>query len=223
VDWRACRTDIDPDSLKGQWCFVGLDLASVRDIAAMTFIFPGEDASYTVWPHLFMPQSRIEEKGRHDGVPYRRWKQEGHLSTTPGKTLDYAFIRQRLIDLREEGYKVQAVGYDPWSAEETAHVLSGEGFDMVEVRQGYRSMSEPSKAFERLVIEHKIRHGGNPAMDWMVSNLMWMSDPKGNRYPTRENEHSKIDGPVAGIIALAVALVADPPKVSDPTKGLNFA
>lgn len=215
TDWRACRVELDPESLKGQRCFVGLDLASVSDMAAMTFVFPGEDGTYTIWPHLFAPLIGLDEKERHDHVPYLQWKQQGHLHTTPGKTLDYAFIRQRLIDLREAGYKVQAVGYDPWSAEETAKILSGEGFEMVEVRQGYRSMSEPSKAFERLVIEHRLSHGGNPAMDWMVGNLMWMSDPKGNRYPTRENEMSKIDGPVAGIIALAVALLSDPPP-SDP-------
>ncbi len=212
ADWRACRVDLDPESLKGKRCFVGLDLASVSDMAAMTFVFPESGGSYLIWPHLFTPQVGLEQKERHDRVPYRQWKRDGHLLTTPGKTLDYAFIRQRLIDLRGDGYKVQSVGYDPWSAEETAHILSGEGFEMVEVRQGYRSMSEPSKTFERLVIEHKIRHGGNPTMDWMVGNLMWMTDPKANRYPTKENEHAKIDGPVAAIIALAVALVTDPPS-----------
>ncbi len=216
TDWRACKVDLDPESLKGKWCFVGLDLASVRDMAAMTFVFPEEDGTYTIWPHLFVPLIGLDQKERHDRVPYRQWTQDGHLLTTPGKTLDYSFIRQRLIDLREEGYKVQSVGYDPWNADQTAHILSGEGFSMVEVRQGYRSMSEPSKVFERLVIEHKFRHGGNPAMDWMTGNLMWMSDPKGNRYPTKENEMSKVDGPVAAIIGLAVALLSDPPPQDPP-------
>lgn len=222
-DWRACRTDLVPELLQGQRCIVGLDLASVRDLAAMVFLFPDEESkTYTIWPHLYTPRLGIEERARRDHVPYGQWVHDGHLLTTPGKTLDYAFIRQQLLDRREQGYKVQKVGYDPWNAEETAHNLSGESFDMVAVRQGYFSISEPSKAFERLVIEHQIRHGGNPVMDWMMGNLMWKSQPDGNRKPTKENEASKIDGPVAAITALAVAVVTDPEKVLDPLRGLNF-
>lgn len=210
VDWDACRVELDEASLVGRHCFVGLDLASVSDFAATVYLFPDDDGGYTILPRLYTPASGIEARARHDHAPYEQWAADGWIEPLSGLTIDFGIIRARLVESGEK-YRLREVGFDPWNAIETANVLENEhGLKMVKVRQGPQSLSEACKALERLVKEKKLRHGGNPAFDWMMMNLLWKVDANENRRPIKGSDRNKIDGPVGLIIALAVALVAEP-------------
>lgn len=209
-DWNACRCEIDLESLAGRWCFVGMDLASVRDFAAVVYLFGDDDGGFTIWPQLFTPSIGLEKRARRDNAPYLDWEAQGHFVSLPGPTIDFQQIRDRLV-ADSAKFRFREIGFDPWNAEETAHRLeSDHGLKMVKVRQGYYDLSEACKALERLVLERKIRQPGNPAFDWMMMNLMWQTDVNENRRPMKQSDTQKIDGAVATIIALAVAGVAEP-------------
>jgi phage terminase large subunit-like protein len=45
-----------------------------------------------------------------------------------------------------------------------AQDLEDMGFTMVQFGQGFRDMSPPSKELMRLLLEKRIRHGGNPQL-----------------------------------------------------------
>jgi phage terminase large subunit-like protein len=92
-----------------------------------------------------------------------------------------------------------------------------EGITMVEVRQGYVSMSGPMKEIEKLLLAGKIRHGGNPVLRWMVSNCAVMADPAGNKKPAKNKSNGRIDGVVAMIVGFARAIVA--PPEAEPAPG----
>jgi phage terminase large subunit-like protein len=89
---------------------------------------------------------------------------------------------------------------------------------MVTVRQGYASMSAPTRDLQRLIkvgakvdkdgvpVKPMIRHGGNPVLRWMVDNFAVVMDPAGNVKPDKENAGDKIDGVVALIMGLSRAL-----------------
>jgi phage terminase large subunit-like protein len=77
--------------------------------------------------------------------------------------------------------------------------------------QGFRSLSEPSKKFEELVVSKKLRHGGHPVLRWMVSNVASRTDPAGNIKPDKAASSDRIDGVVASIMALGRAIVAPAP------------
>ncbi|MBN9376476.1 MAG: NERD domain-containing protein [Cellulomonas sp.] len=68
-----------------------------------------------------------------------------------------------------------------------------------------------------LVLQGKLTHDGNPMMTWMVSNVVCHRDAKDNIYPRKERHENKIDGPVAGIMAIGRVLAGDqesrPPEV----------
>ena len=74
---------------------------------------------------------------------------------------------------------------------------------MVEFRQSYHNFAEPTKAFERILVSEKLEHGGNPVLRWMASNVTVREDPAGNIRPDKGASSDKIDGIVAGIMALA--------------------
>ena len=65
--------------------------------------------------------------------------------------------------------------------------LEGMGFTVVPFGQGYASMSPPTKAFYKLLMEGRIQHGGNPVMRWMAGNVVVDTDPAGNIKWTRQD------------------------------------
>ena len=52
-------------------------------------------------------------------------------------------------------------------------------------------------------------HDGDPAMTWMLSNVVAKPDAKDNVYPRKERPENKIDGPVALIMAMGRMLTKD--------------
>ena len=77
---------------------------------------------------------------------------------------------------------------------------------MVPLRQGYASMSPPTKALQRLVLEGRYRHDGNRCLRWQVDNFAAEMDAAGNVKPSKAKAGDKIDGLVAAIMALDRAM-----------------
>ena len=85
---------------------------------------------------------------------------------------------------------------------------------MVEFRQGYRSMSAPTRELEKLVVSRKLAHGANPVTRWMASNVAVAQDPAGNLKPAKDKSIDRIDGIVAIIMALGRAVLPEEPAPS---------
>jgi phage terminase large subunit-like protein len=88
-----------------------------------------------------------------------------------------------------------------------------EGFECIEVRQGYATLSEPTKLLLSLYLDAKIWHGNHPILNWNASCLALQGDRKDNVQPAkpeRGKSNKRIDGVAAIITALALAVVATP-------------
>ena len=103
------------------------------------------------------------------------------------------------------------IGYDPWNASQMATWLQDEdGLEIMEVRQGTRTLSEPFKTLVGLIADGKLRHGGNPVLRWNAANLRRRRDPNDNWAPSKDKAGRKrIDGAVALIMAV-YAEMTDP-------------
>ena len=64
------------------------------------------------------------------------------------------------------------------------------------------AMSAPSKELEKVVRDRKLRHGGNPVLRWMASNVTLMYGSNEQIKPDRARSGDKIDGIVALVMAL---------------------
>ena len=80
---------------------------------------------------------------------------------------------------------------------------------VVPIRQGFMSLSEPTKECERLVVSGKLAHGGNSCLTWQAANVQLRHDPAGNIKPDKGRQTHKIDGIAASIISLARASLWD--------------
>jgi phage terminase large subunit-like protein len=107
-----------------------------------------------------------------------------------------------------EVYRIQEIAYDRWNASQLVTQLMNDGATMVPFGQGYQSMNAPTKELLTLVTGRKLRHGGNPVLRWMASNVAAKQDPADNLKPDKAKSAEKIDGVVAGIMALGRAMVA---------------
>lgn len=206
--WDKCGAPFDPKLLEGAQCYGGLDLASSSDIAAFVLDFPneaGEDEMHTLLPFFWIPSENLIERARKDRVPYDAWARAGLIRTTPGNVIDYGHI-VRDIEALAEIYNIREIAFDRWGAFQVSQQLEGAGLTMVGFGQGFQSMSGPTKELLRLVLDGKVRHGGNAVLRWMADNVVVSSDPSGNVKPNKQKSREKIDGIVAGIMALDRAM-----------------
>jgi len=199
-----------------------------------------DDPRWILIPKFFMPEDNVEQRVKKDRVPYDVWIREGFITATEGNVVDYDEIKATIIGdpylglshiaaspepgqvvtvpnpyIARKGdrdrYRIEEIGFDPWNATQVAVDLQKAGMKMVEVRQGFATLSEPTKQLMTLVLGKKLAHLGNPVMRWMASNIVVRQDPAGNIKPDKEKSPEKIDGVVALIIAQSRA-IATPPK-----------
>ncbi|MDR0530767.1 MAG: terminase large subunit [Oscillospiraceae bacterium] len=213
--YDKCGEPFDPETLKDRPCYAGLDLASSDDIAALVLVFPPDEPNgeYFVLPFFWIPRENMQRRVRRDHVMYDKWEREGFINTTEGNVIYYDFIEKKIEELSRI-YNIRQVLFDKWGAIQMAQNLEGENFDMVDFRQGYKSLSPPSKELYRLILDEKFRHGGNPALRWMFENVYIEMDAAGNIKPNKKKSTEKIDGAVAAIMALEGAIRRDDEKKS---------
>ncbi|HXU07291.1 MAG TPA: terminase TerL endonuclease subunit [Polyangia bacterium] len=199
--WDRCAVAVDRASLAGRKCFVGMDLASTTDLTALVAVFPDE-AGFTVLPHFFMPAERIVERGLRDRVPYDQWARDGLLTAIPGAVVDYEIVRRTVVAWAAQ-YQVRMVAYDPWNATDlVGRLREQDGIDCVPMRQGYASLSAPTKSLERAILSGTLRHDGHPVLRWNIGNVAVETDPAGNLKPSKAVSTDRIDGVVALIMAV---------------------
>lgn len=218
-DWNACDSmPIDRAALRGARCFAGLDLSSKVDLTALVLYFPDTN---TVLPFFWMPADNIRRRAEQDRVPYDQWVRAGFIEATEGNVVDQQAIRSRINKLASE-FSIVGIGFDPWNATQMSQWLQEDGATVWELRQGFRTLSEPTKEFERLVVSRAIRHGGNPVLRWMVGNVIVRQDENGNYRPDKAKSRGRIDGVVAAVMAISRAIGKDDtPKPSVyKTRGL---
>ena len=203
--WMEGGDPIDISKLKGKPCYAGLDLASTRDITCLSLLFPDKEDGYDIIHYSFIPEDNAYKRSERDKVNYLKWHREGHIELTPGDVCDYNYIKQKIRDLSEI-YDIKMIAYDRWNASQIVIDLTEEGCPMIPVGQGYRTMSPATKEFETLILSGNIRHGGNPVLRWMMSNVVLTEDPAGNVKPNKAKSNEKIDGIVSCLMGLSEAM-----------------
>jgi len=208
ADWDACSGTAEA---RGR-CFGGLDLASgAADLTAFALFWPDTGLA-KVW--AFLPEQAIDVKQREDSAPYRQWQAQGLVLTIPGRAIDRAWLLTWIAQT-VEGLELAGIASDRWGLADVQAVMDREGLALP-LRPhgaGYKDMSPALTAFEGLVLEAKLAHGGNPLLRWAVSNAAIDTDPAGNRKLDKARAHGRIDPLVALVQAVGLA-AREPAAVS---------
>lgn len=227
VIWNDCAGPVEPETEDCE-VFAGLDLSETSDLTAFVKVYR-IDKTWHVVPTFWLPKEGLAEKSRQDRTPYDVWAREGFLETTPGKSIQYEFVADRLFD-EHECHPFRKVAFDRWNWKHLKPWLQRAGFTDEELEgdnaifeqfgQGFGSMSPALRTLEGLLLNSELRHGGHPVLTMCAANATVQTDPAGNRKLSKSKSHGRIDGMVALAMAVAVAEASMPVAESEP--GIYF-
>lgn len=204
--WKAC--EIDEFEMTGRDVYLGVDLSKKIDLTSVGYVFP-MDYGFHVGQRSFMPMDTLNERRAKDKVPYDLWIEEGWLDVTPGAVVDYAYVERWIMNFIND-YELNVIlfCYDPYGATQFAQNMENYGLTIVEVRQGFQTLSESTKDFRDYVYESggkhkKITHLGDKVLSWAVGNAIAEMAANESIKLSKSKSRERID-PIAAIITAFV-------------------
>lgn len=221
--WDACEATLNLNGYEGRRAHGGLDLGSKKDLTALAFAFEADEDGYIdAFVEFWTPKDTLKDREDSDRVPYTVWEKEGHLNAVPGKSINYAYVAQRIgeiggdYDIAEIGYdrhriddlirELDAEGVECWKASDEDEDYEGPGIKLTNHGQGFVDMGKAVEAIEEVILNGKLRVHTNPVLRWNAASVVLDEDAAGNRKFTKRKSTGRIDGIVA--LAMAVRLAA---------------
>lgn len=198
-NWMKCVNQRKRTDLYGRDLIIGIDLSSRVDITAVTYFFP--ELMY-FFNDYYCPQQKVQLGRRSDGVDYLEWSSKNHIKVTPGNVIDYDYIVNDILDAAGN-YRLKMIGYDPYNADLIIPKFTELNIECGAIRQGYLTLSPPTKRLEMMVLQGQIQHEGDPITRWMMGNVETSMDAAGNIKPDKSKNGNKIDGIASLVTALA--------------------
>lgn len=197
-----CTQDIDLKDYEGCFSYVGVDLASVSDLTAVSFMIPYED-KFIFKTNYYLPQSCLQDNSNSE--LYKEWARKGYLTITDGNVTDYDYVLTDLLKANKTIY-INKVGYDSYNATQWAISATEQSLPLEPFSQALWSFNRPTKEFERLIKQGKIIIDNNEINRWCFSNVLLKYDHNDNCKPVKNSDQLKIDGVIAMIQALGMYL-----------------
>jgi phage terminase large subunit-like protein len=198
--WAACGQP-PRETFAGRKCILGMDLSKSTDLSAMVALYPCDDDEFEVDAMFWAPRDLIMERERTDRQPFQHWVNSGFITATDGNIIDHSKIREYVLEYAKT-HQVDRVYMDLTGAVQLAVELQGAGLNVEGWSQGFRGMSSGTKRLESLVLQNRIRHGGNPVLSWMAANVTVETNAFEDVRPVKKKSTGRIDGIVALIFAL---------------------
>lgn len=195
---------IDEFNMYGRDVFIGFDYSQTNDDTSLAFIFPyiGSDGQqkYHLYQHSWVPISKagsIEAKEQRDNIDYRDVEKRGFATITRDRfgLIDEDEVFNWLLTFIETNdLNVQAILYDQWGTGKIIRRLDEikNEFLIIPVRQGIKSLNEPTKFLQSQFIKQNITMLDDQAMQQALVNAVVVSDNNGIKVDKNVNSQ-KID------------------------------
>lgn len=205
--WDANSGGKEIPDLSGREFYAGLDLSSVSDITAWVMVFPGENPEdLEIRCRFWCPKSRLSDPTNRYRDQYQVWANQGYLEVTPGEAVEYKFAKKRILEDAAK-YKLVDVNVDRlFQGYSLSQELEDEGLKIFGMGQGFLGMAVPMREFERRLLEHRLRHHGNPVLRFMAAGVAVRKDPSDNMKVDKAASQCKVDGIVALVMAIDRAM-----------------
>jgi len=207
-DWKQCGDEsMKIEDFAMYPCKMGIDLSSRIDFTASGKIFYNDDMDgkrhYHWFPEFWLPEDKREE--------YPAWGE--YINFTEGNEIDTKAVKRKLAE-DIEAYMIEEVTFDPWKSAGFEQELENLGPEITKFPQTIGQYTMPMNEFEAAIMSGRLHHPNNPVLNWMLTNLHAKRDTNGNCKPRKEDQKKKIDGIVAGIMAIGRSMPGDEEKFS---------
>ena len=215
--WLANGGDVDMSAFENE-VWIGLDLSARNDLTALVAIAKQGD-TWHVMPHFFAPEVGVHDRSHRDRVPYDVWASGGHLTLTPGATVDYEWVAHRLVQMCDD-WNVKGIAFDRWRIDVLKKELGDRELPLVEWGQGFKDMSPALEELESDLLNGRIAHGNNPVLTMCAANAIAVRNPAGDRKLDKSKPTGRIDGMQA--LAMARGLAARIETTDDSAAFADF-
>ncbi|MCA3000297.1 MAG: terminase large subunit [Rhodocyclaceae bacterium] len=221
--WR--RAEIEPEYFEPPDVEpVGaIDLSGTKDLTALSLVWRDGD-KFAGKVYFWTPADTLIERAKTDRVPYDVWVNEEHVIATPGRAVDFAYVAQALADIQQET-GLRRVAFDAYKIKYLEKELDAIGCEIELVPHGqgfYKSAAYKDKdgnakpgglwmphsiaETERLLSMGALTVCKNPALTFAAASAVTEMDAQENRRFTKRNSKGRIDGLVALVMAVGLAL-----------------
>lgn len=205
--WASCGGEVDFSVFEdGRPIFLGLDLSARNDLTAAVAVAQDDQGVWQVAPTFFAPQLGVVERARRDRSPYDVWANQGHITLTPGASIDYETVAIWLTEYASTR-NVVTIGFDRWRMDVLKAEVSRLGVELPleEFGQGFKDMTPALDALEAELLNRNLRHGMHPVLTMCAANAVVTRDAAGNRKLDKSKATGRIDGMVALGMAVKIA------------------
>lgn len=233
--WAAVQGAVDDKAMVGRRCWFSLDLSQKNDLTALSGAWELSDDLLAVKTWYWTARDGLEERAERDHAPYLDWVEDGHLTATPGATVDYTYVAAQLKRLTGE-HEVEALLVDPafltsftdaadqvgleWWLWEGPTKPQGRGLKIIRHAQGQRIVFEERQLCmphsitrtEDRILEGRIIIDASPVTYSCAANAVVEPDGLGNRMFNKKRSRGRIDGMVTIAMAVGGATAAEKPK-----------
>lgn len=191
--------NVDITKFKDAIAYVGIDLAAVSDLTAVSILIESE-GKYYFKNTYYLPQSALTEKSQKE--TYKIWHQTGQLRITSGNVTDYDYILNDLMEINRN-ITIAGVYYDQWNSTKFAIDCTEQGLNMVPCSQSIGNFNKPTRELERLILSDKLVIDNNEITRFCFRNVCLKYDQNNNVKPVKYADNNKIDGVIAMLMALS--------------------
>ena len=203
VKWAECLGKIPMDTDRPKVA-IGVDISRRIDLCSVTLAFLIDDDKLGLRSISWTNEGAIQTRHKENKTRFEPFIESGHLVKCEGWEVDYDSVYQKIVDLHEQ-YEVVTVGVDPYNSGELMQRLEKKGLTVVEFRQRFIDMNQPTKDFQLDILNQRIIHEGDPLLTWSMDNVHILKSPEDEERPTKKHSPEAIDPAVSAIIACAVA------------------
>ena len=231
-DWTLCAEE--PSNDPNLVWYGALDLSSTTALTSYTRVAEERRAGQPSVLHahcrFWLPENGLDDKVQKDRQPYDIWADAGFLELTEGSSVRLVYVAEIIIDDLRAG-RVSKIAYDRWHIDhffralyEVAARRTADGAKLeiteedigafVSFGQGYRSMTPALRNLEEIIVDHRLRHGGNPVLEMCAKNAVIQTDGI-NRKLIKASSKRHIDGMIT--LTMAASLCSQTPDEKPPS------
>jgi phage terminase large subunit-like protein len=237
--WESCGSAVNEEVFREFPVYAGLDLSARNDLTAFVMVAKDAEGIWHVKPEFWCPEVGLVDRARRDRAPYDVWAQKGFLHATPGASIDFSFVAQRLAELRSE-MDLRVIAFDRWRMDYLTAEMNrlgmeytvlqkleatgelADGLVLAKHGQGYADMPPALDGLESELLNGRMRHGSHPVLTWCAANAVAERNAAGERKLEKAKSTGRIDGIVALAMAMRVALTYSAPADDYATGRLVF-
>ena len=206
----------EQSSPSGLTAYGGLDLSARTDLTSLVLTTKDPNGKINVYPYFWTPEIGLEDRSKRDRSPYDVWAKQGFIRTTPGATVDYAYVVRDIAEILAD-FDIAAIAFDRWRIDIFKKEMEAQGINLplVPFGQGFKDMSPAIDTLESDLLNGNLKHGMNPVLTMCAANAVITKDPAGNRKFEKHKATGRIDGMVALAMARGIYEMSEEPQDVD--------